>query len=530
MKAWARGGIAVLLGGIFIVALSLADPDGSAVLIVSDGGQLAAAAVAAVVCGWAARRNRGRERLAWAYLSAGTGSWAAGQLVWTYYEVALGVEVPFPSAADVGFLLFPLFAVFGLMSWSSVPGRASARGRDVLDGAIIAGSLLVLSWSTTLGSVVAGGGQTWLAVTLSISYPLADVTLATVVLLILRRVGPDRRATLLLVVSGVGCLAVADSAYGYLVVVGRYSSGDLVTSGWVFGFLLIAAGATMQLRGASGDSESSTRDSQIDPAPTRLQMLLPYIPLVAAIATLYVRLVTGSVTPLFDLSLAVALVILVLSRQFLAMNENHRLLGELEVIREQLQHQALHDPLTGLANRALFTDRVEHAFAQRRVDVTLLYCDIDDFKSVNDEFGHHAGDSVLQIVAQRLLECVRPGDTVARLGGDEFALLIEDSTGARQVADRIVASIQEPCQWGDMTVRTSVSVGIAQHQTANETRVLHVAQTASAEQLIKAADSAMYVAKASGKAQAVGAVTLAERLPDQDRVSSFMQRDPQSAV
>lgn len=493
----------MLFGAIFIVALSLADRTGTAVLIVSDVGQLAAATVAAVVCGWSAWRSPGRERRVWAYLSAGTGSWAAGQLVWTYYEVVLGVEVPFPSAADLGFLVFPVFAVLGLLSWSGFAGHASAQGRDLLDGAIIAGSLLVLSWSTTLGSIVAGGGQTWLSAGLSIAYPLADVTLATVVLLILRRVGADRRAPLLLVVTGMGCLAVADSAYGYLVAVGRYSSGDLVTSGWVFGFLLIAAGASMPATVPSTEPVwAPTADIVASPAPTRLQMLLPYIPLLIAGLTTYVRLVSGSSTPVFDLSLGVVLVTLVLSRQFLAMKDNHRLLGELEVISDQLHHQALHDPLTGLANRRLFKDRVEHAFAQRRVELTLLFCDLDDFKKVNDEFGHQAGDALLQIFAQRLLECVRPGDTVARLGGDEFALLIQDVSYARQVADRIVASIAEPFQWGDTIVHTSVSVGIAQHQSSHRVHVTYAARTSSAEHLMKRADAAMYVAKVSGKGQA----------------------------
>jgi len=392
----------------------------------------------------------------------------------------------------------------------------SVHGRDLLDGAIIAGSLLVLSWSTTLGSVVAGGGQHWLALTLSVAYPLADVTLATVVLLILGRVGADRRSTLLIVVGGLGCLAVADSAYVYLVAVGRYSSGDLVTSGWVFGFLLIAAGASMSAVGASSDSErSSARETQADPAPARLQMLLPYIPLVAAGATTYVRLMTGSTTPVFDLSLGVVLVILVLTRQFLAMNENHRLLGELEVISDQMQYQALHDPLTGLANRTLFADRVGHAFTRRSLSVSLLYCDLDDFKSVNDQFGHEVGDSLLRVVAQRLLECVRPGDTVARLGGDEFALLIEGEADARQVADRIVASIQEPSHLGDLTVCTSISVGIATHRTASATTsqdhlgALLAAQGTNATLLIRRADSAMYMAKASGKGQAVDAEGLA---------------------
>ena len=100
----------------------------------------------------AARRTAGHRRRAWAWLSAGTGAWAAGQAVWSFYEVVLGREVPFPSLADVGFLLFPLAAAVGLVIWLGTQSdQLAARGRDLLDGAIIAGSLLVLSWVTTLG-------------------------------------------------------------------------------------------------------------------------------------------------------------------------------------------------------------------------------------------------------------------------------------------------------------------------------------------------------------------------------------------
>jgi len=522
--ALVRGGLAVLFGCLFVAGLSLPHLPGSVALILSDTGQLAAAAVAAAMCCRAASRRHGRERLGWAFLAAGTGSWAAGQLVWTYYEAVLGVEVPFPSLADVGFLLFPLFAVPGLLSGSGVRVRAAARGRDLLDGAIIAASLLVLSWSTALGSVVAGSGGGWLAVTLSLAYPLADVVLATVVLLMLGSTVARTRATLLLVASGVACLSVADSAYVYLVAIGSYSSGDLVTSGWVFGFLFIAAGATMPTRGTSTGAEPSfVREGLAAQTTSRLRMLLPYIPLLAAGATICFRLATASVTPLFDLSLGVVLVTLVLSRQFLAMSENFTLMGVLEVTRDQLQHQALHDPLTGLANRALFADRFDHALTQRGVDVSLLYCDLDDFKRVNDELGHHTGDALLRLVAQRLLDCVRSADTVARLGGDEFAVLLEDSSGVSQVAERIVAAIHEPYLLGETTVSTSVSVGVAHHQTGggtaarNHLRVLAVGQTASAEQLLNQADSAMYVAKASGK----GRVVLADGgiLPNSPNVS-----------
>ncbi len=498
-----RGGLALLFGTLFTVAMSVSDPERTVTLVLSNGGQLVAAAVASAACCRAAARSRGRDRRAWVFLAAATGSWAAGQAVWTFYEVVRDVAVPFPSSADIGFLLFPLLAVPGLLWWSSSPGRVAALGRDLLDGAIIAASLLVLSWSTTLGSVVADGGEGWLAVALSLAYPVGDIVVATVVIFLLGRAGTAGRAPLLLVAGGVGGLAVADSAYVYLVAVGSYSSGDLVSAGWVFGFLLIAAGATVPAPGVSVADDG-------DQAPTRLRMLLPYVPLIAAGASVCFRLATADVTPLFDLGLGVVLVTLVLLRQFLAMNENHRLLGELEKTRDLLRHQTMHDSLTGLANRVLLADRVDHALAQRAGDVDLLYCDLDDFKSVNDELGHQAGDDLLRIVAQRLLECVRPADTVARLGGDEFAVLLEDSSGATQVAERIVASVQQPCRLGDRLVRTTVSVGVAHHHAGRPTgrdhlRALGTGEQASAEQLMRQADSAMYVAKATGKDQAVHA-------------------------
>jgi len=117
----------------------------------------------------------------------------------------------------------------------------SCSRRDVCGLILSSGSLLVLSWVTTLGSVVAEGADGWLPLVLSLAYPVGDLILATLVLLALARGKGAERATLMLLALGLGGLAIADSAYVYLTTLGAYSSADLVSSGWVFGFLLVAA-------------------------------------------------------------------------------------------------------------------------------------------------------------------------------------------------------------------------------------------------------------------------------------------------
>ncbi len=161
----------------------------------------------------------------------------------------------------------------------------------------------------------------------------------------------------------------------------------------------------------------------------------------------------------------------------------------------QIRHQAFYDHLTGLPNRALFGDRVEHALARRVGEddrgSALLFVDIDDFKVINDRYGHDGGDQVLAGVATRLQRLLRPGDTVARLSGDEFGVLVEDvatQREARAIAARVVRAFDRPIDIADRQVRVSVSVGVALGSAVLD-----------AESLIRNADFAMYGAKQSGK-------------------------------
>ncbi|HEY0101441.1 MAG TPA: EAL domain-containing protein [Pyrinomonadaceae bacterium] len=163
---------------------------------------------------------------------------------------------------------------------------------------------------------------------------------------------------------------------------------------------------------------------------------------------------------------------------------------------EQLQHEAMHDVLTGLPNRAMFIDHLELAIAraQRNEErkFAILYVDLDRFKIINDSLGHSVGDQLLKEVALRLWNCVRAGDTVARLGGDEFILLLEDvyaESEAIEVAERIKSELAAPFTLSGREVFTTVSIGVASSWTSYH----------QAEGLIRDADAAMYRAKSLGK-------------------------------
>ncbi|HEV8577656.1 MAG TPA: EAL domain-containing protein [Thermoanaerobaculia bacterium] len=173
---------------------------------------------------------------------------------------------------------------------------------------------------------------------------------------------------------------------------------------------------------------------------------------------------------------------------------NYRDVTERKALQDQLRHQALHDSLTGLANRALFHNLLGHALAaakRRKSQVAVFFLDLDNFKQINDGLGHEAGDQLLIQVAERLRSCVRMEDTPARLGGDEFAVLAEGMgrRAASEFAKRLLAALQRPFQLAGEQVAVGASVGIA-FAALGET---------SPEDLLRNADVAMYVAKNSGK-------------------------------
>lgn len=443
---------------------------------VCNYGSLTMALFATVCTAAAARRSAGRRRLSWTMLSIAVGGWAVGTAVWIYYEAVLHVA-PFPSPADVAYLVFPVAACIGLALFPTGYSGHSAT-RLAIDGFIIAAALFQISWVTVLQDVYEAGGSSRFATGLSLAYPVGDLVVIMVALLVLARARTGQRRTLALLTTGAILMAVSDSVFVYLTVRDAFDTASVADIGWVAALLCI--GLAGLLRG---------READIAPLrpPSRAALSLPYLPTAVAVAICApVCFRTPGMGGLFASS--VLLVGAVMARQFFVVGENRRLL---EVVADQ----AMRDPLTGLANRALFNDRLVHALHLHERDdrtVTVLSIDVDDFKLVNDSLGHPAGDDLLVLIAERLLGCVRTGDTVARLGGDEFAILVEGRGGySRLVAHRVVQAFDELFLVDGHDLLVRVSIGCAAAATGTG------AEDLDADELLKRADVAMYAAKRS---------------------------------
>lgn len=178
-----------------------------------------------------------------------------------------------------------------------------------------------------------------------------------------------------------------------------------------------------------------------------------------------------------------------------SMSSIARDITEILAMEERLTHLALHDPLTGLPNRRLFFDRLDVALARAArlpTPIGVFLLDVDDFKMVNDDLGHEAGDQLLIAIAERLTGCVRVSDTVCRLGGDEFCVLIEqiaDEAEALKMATRLRESVAQAIRLGDRDLRIGSSIGV----------VLATCARDGSDVLLRQADAAMYEAKRLGK-------------------------------
>jgi diguanylate cyclase len=271
---------------------------------------------------------------------------------------------------------------------------------------VIAASLLYTSWALVLGPVFRAGEGGVLEQAIALAYPAGDVVLATIVFVVVARIRVGG-APVLLLGAGLHSLAVADSSFAYLTQEGTYSTGALSDVGWFAGYLLVAAAARRPA--AAGITWVGRRQG-------RLQILLPCCPLALAVATSVALQLRGEESGPFLYWTFVALVLLIVGRQFLTVLDNQALNRRLAATVGELEHQAFHDGLTNLPNRALFRERVGHALRRRSqagTPLALLFIDLDDFKTVNDQLGHAAGDEFAILLEQAPATRSRSGSPAA---------------------------------------------------------------------------------------------------------------------
>ena len=448
-------------------------------------------AVAAVTCAlWTARRYRGAQRAWRLWLALGMTSWGIGQVIWSYHQLFADTPLPSPSPADAGYLglvpaaLLALICLAGRRTPSAEIMRLPNRAVVVLDGLILVGACFVLTWTTALGAVVRAGAPTPLAFTVAVAYPITDLMLVIIVVLLLANSPMPRARHRQLVLLGAGLTAIcfSDSVFAYLVAAGADSMPPLADAGFVVGPPLLALAAlTPPLPPARMPETARARWGHL---------LLPYVPVAATCALIVYQLARGLPVDRLEIAVEVLVIALIITRQAITLVENARLLDRVTEGRQKLTHQAYHDQLTGLANRALFRDRLDRALVTHRREggrLAVLFLDLDDFKAVNDRYGHETGDLLLQAVAERL----RPlGDTVARLGGDEFAVLLENVDDVEGAARALLGTLREPFTVAGRSLTIGASVGFVDAGEHDGT---------TAEALVRRADAAMYAGKRGGK-------------------------------
>ena len=443
---------------------------------------IGASAVVAILFGvW---RHRPQPALPWLLIAAGQASFVAGDLVWNWYEI-IGEE-PFPSWADALYLAgYPSIAA-GLFLMIRHRVADGDRG-GLLDAAILTTAAAILSWTFLMRPQVVGVDIDPLSLAIGLAYPLGDVLLIGVAMGLVTTPGA-RTTSFRLLGASLVTLLVADQIYALQVLDESYVSGGPIDSLYLVSYLLIGAAA------AHPSMERLT-----EPHPVAVTWLGPIrmFALAAAMVTgpLLVALGPEADGGLIITAIGTALLsLLVLVRLAGVVGLLERDVTQRRALEARLRHQANHDPLTGLANRRRFVAETEHALSARAVpgSIAALFLDLDDFKTVNDSLGHKAGDDLLIAVAQRLRADLRDEDVAARLGGDEFGILlvgIPDAGYAATVADRLLAALDVPIGIAGRIVSVGASIGIA----------VDAATTTNVDDLLGAADIAMYGAKASGK-------------------------------
>lgn len=464
----------------------------------------------------------------WGWMALAVGCWMLGDISWFVIDAVLGMD-PTPSLADFFYLAqYPLMLVAVLHLPKQ--GRSSITWwKSALDLLMIVTALGLAGWNLLEPVWAAAAELPLLNRLLTVVYPFCDLLLVWMVWETLYRLtGQPFSAPVTLLAGAMLTTAAADMLFLVQDWNGTYRAGAPLDVLFSLAFFLYGCAGLATARRAFGDLPSSafTADAPLDAAMgARWQVYIPYLWVVGAFVMLVLRIDTLQGASMHILLGGFGVIVgAVALRQILALRENHVLYGRLHTAHthaqaqaaaleranrelqaeilvrqhseQQRTHEALHDALTGLANRVLLLDRLQQAAKkyQRQASYccSVLFLDLDGFKTINDSLGHAAGDRLLQIVAGRLVETVRATDTVARLGGDEFVLLLEEDDApvdSALAARRILAALQEPLFFDGSRLFLSASIGI----------VPNAGQYERADDALRDADLAMYQAKTRGK-------------------------------
>src|SRR4029077_12557936 len=332
------------------------------VTAIDDSGEAVAAGVASIACIWAARQARGKDRLGWALMGISTGLWAAGETVWSIYEVGLGVAVPYPSLADVGFLAAVPFAFAGIRSfWSDAKGT-SARWRVWFDGVIVAIALTSTAWAFGLKSVWQSSSNTKL---LDLAYPVSDILIGTILILAIRRASQQQAGRMAFLLAGVASYSIADSAFAYLDAQGAFGAvGNVIDTGWFAGFLLIGLPPIYP----AAPPKAATKQAPLD----LWQLALPWMTLLLASAGDVYASLSGHDIDLFMSSMTAALAILLTVNMIIERREFLEMLTEMETARTTLNR----DFKTAVAGIQRLSEQVKEADHAYDEGVRVLAADI----------------------------------------------------------------------------------------------------------------------------------------------------------
>lgn len=420
-----------------------------------------------------------KVRLAWLFLFLAATSSVIAEFLWVFFEKVLFID-PFPSLVDFFYLSYYPLILIGVLIFPHGPMRKQERIIFGLDMAIVLTSSLVLLWFFILEPLNSIQSLTFTDI-IAISYPLGDVLLlAGMITIIQRDIGKVARITLTCLAASMFFSGLSDVFFAYYETAGPDYNIAALNIAWLLSALLYFMATAWQYQSSKMDEEQITlvtRSQQL------LRMLLPYL----AVSIVPVILIASIDQNIFSspkisgVMLGTLLVVgLVLLRQYAVLAENFQLLKSMEKL-------AITDSLTTLYNRHFFNETLQiqiHRAKRYQKQFSVILMDVDNFKELNDRFGHLGGDQVLCLIAKELYSQLRRADILSRFGGDEFAIILPETgfEGAQVVANKMKETILKANFRGHSI---SISAGVSTYQPDQ-----------SPEQLIEAVDKNLYQQKA----------------------------------